>query len=244
VKQPLFASWRRLRDGRYWLYALAAVPFFTELIETHGALPSTALGWTTEVVVGLVVALLAHKVRRDYRALASLARSDALTGLQNRRAFDEALAAECARSRRHGAVLTLLFLDLDGFKRINDVFGHATGDRVLQLVGQAIRSEARSHVDGGYRFGGDEFAVLLPDTTAFEAVAVVARIRARCAAGVPDARALRVSVSVGVAEFAPPGSPQELMDNADAAMYAQKRARGDLMPHVSVWRPMARQGKC
>lgn len=223
--QPLLAIWRLVRARRYWLYALATIPFFTELIEADGALPANAQGWCTEIVVGLVVALLAHKVRRDYQALAWLARTDALTGLLNRRAFGEAIEAECARSRRSGAVLTLLFLDLDGFKRINDRFGHATGDRVLQLVGRAIIVEARSHIDCGFRFGGDEFAVLLPDTSAAEAMVVVARLRERCAAGLADARAVRVALSVGVAELAAAGSSHELVARADAAMYAQKRAR-------------------
>ena len=231
--QPLLAVWRRLRAGRYWLYALAAVPFFTELIESDGALPTNLLGWSTEIVVGAIVALLAHKVRCDYRELACLARTDALTGLLNRRAFADAIEAECARSRRTGAPLSLLFLDLDGFKIINDQLGHDMGDRVLQHVGQAIAGEARSHIDCGFRFGGDEFAVLLPETTAQEAMTVMARIRERCAAGVPGKAPLRVSVSVGVAQYDGDASAREFMRRADAAMYVEKRER-----------PMTKQRKC
>ena len=102
-------------------------------------------------------------------AAEELARIDVLTRLLNRRAFEAAIEAECARARRTGAPLTLVYLDVDHFKGINDRFGHASGDQVLRQVALAIRETIRGQVDGGFRLGGDEFALLLPASTQAQA---------------------------------------------------------------------------
>lgn len=209
-----------------WLYALVPVPIVTDWIE-NGALPTSPRGWITEVVGGIVIGTLVTMVRRNQRALETLARTDALTGLSNRRAFETAIEAECARARRSGAALSIVYLDIDRFKRINDRFGHAVGDQVLRQVAHAIRATVRSHIDGGFRLGGDEFALLLPASTKAQAHGVVDRIRDYCASHDSRWAVGALDVSAGIVEFQLDEAPSELIRRSDAAMYQQKLARRD-----------------
>jgi diguanylate cyclase (GGDEF)-like protein len=177
--------------------------------------------------------------------LARLSETDALTGLANRRRFDRALHEEFARAARHGAPLALLLLDVDHFKRFNDRHGHPAGDVVLQRVAAALRGTARRPGDLVARWGGEEFAVLLPHTGADEAAAHAGR----CLAAV-DAQALPhgdspvsgcVTLTAGVATLdgavaAGPADPAALVAAADAALYRAKQAgrhgvaRADTLP--------------
>jgi diguanylate cyclase (GGDEF)-like protein len=162
--------------------------------------------------------------------LSRLSETDALTGLPNRRLFDRRLAEECSRAARHGTALALLMLDVDHFKRYNDLHGHPAGDACLRRVAEALRSTARRPADLVARIGGEEFAVLLPHHGLEEA-----RTQAeRCAAAV-DAAALPhgdspvaafVTLSIGGAQVAAPGasfSAAELLRAADAALYEAKQ---------------------
>ena len=209
-----------------WLYALVPVPLVTDWIENR-ALPESPRGWITEVVGGIVIGALVTMVRRNQRALETLARTDGLTGLCNRRAFETAVESECARARRSGAALSIVYLDIDRFKRINDRFGHAAGDQVLRQVAHAIRASARSHVDAGFRLGGDEFALLLPGSTKEQAKGVVDRMRDYCAGHDSRWAAGALDVSAGIVEFQADEAPGELLRRSDAAMYRQKQARRD-----------------
>lgn len=146
---------------------------------------------------------------------------DVLTGLPNRRAFEEALGREVGRHRRFSRALSLAFFDLDGFKAANDRFGHAAGDDVLRQVADLLRTTTRE-VDSCFRLGGDEFAILMPDTS--EAGAAVAVKRACDAIHAASIMAGTVGVSSGYATAAGE-SPEELCRLADAALYATKRAR-------------------
>lgn len=137
-----------------WLYRLVPVPLLTDRIES-GALPFTLRGWLTEIAGGLIIAALVTRVRCDHRALDKLARYDGLTGLANRRVFEAAIEAECARARRSRVALSIVYLDIDGFKAINDRFGHGAGDQVLRQIATAIGETVRVGGDGGYRLGGD-----------------------------------------------------------------------------------------
>jgi len=133
-------------------------------------------------------------MRSDEEAAQLLARADPLTGMGNRRAFDEALGAEVARARRAGSTASVALLDIDNFKSLNDRFGHLEGDRLLRLTAGAVDRALRAG-DRGFRWGGDEFALLLPDTAyagAEEALArIAAGVTASCAA--PDGRPLTIS---------------------------------------------------
>jgi diguanylate cyclase (GGDEF)-like protein len=184
------------------------------------------LVWATlgMIVLGLMLYVRGQRVRlrTDEEAAQQLARADPLTSMGNRRAFDEALGAEVARARRAGSTVSVGLLDIDGFKELNDTFGHLEGDRLLRLTGSAIERALRAG-DRGFRWGGDEFALLLPDTGyvgAEEAVArVAAGVMASCSA--PDGRAL--TVSWGIAELEGEMTPSELLAQADLVLMGHKR---------------------
>jgi diguanylate cyclase (GGDEF)-like protein len=149
------------------------------------------------------------------------ARTDPLTGAANRRRFLEAAEVEIRRARRYGHPLSVAFLDIDGFKEVNDRRGHVEGDRLLKNVAEFLRRTARG-ADLVARLGGDEFAVLLPETDADSAREWGRRVREEIpAAAGPSAP---VTCSVGVASFEPPPvSAEELLRRADELMYEEKR---------------------
>ncbi|MEO8380651.1 MAG: GGDEF domain-containing protein [Acidobacteriota bacterium] len=152
-----------------------------------------------------------------------IARTDALTGLPNARALSETLARELARSRRSATPLSLLYVDLDDFKEVNDRYGHAAGDDLLRRVGDTLGSVLREG-DLAARIGGDEFVVLLTGSSMQAAKEVAARIVAGVAADsrrYPDAPA---SASVGVVHYARsfPAGAGEMLSRGDAVMYAAK----------------------
>jgi len=159
--------------------------------------------------------------------LAALARTDGLTGLLNRRSMDERLRDEVQRMARSGAGATLVMLDIDHFKQVNDRHGHPAGDAVIRALAQAIRAEARE-VDVVGRWGGEEFLLLLPETDAAGAHAVAERLRLRVAAlaTVHEGQALPCTVSLGVAAYEP-GVPDTALtgwlSRADQALYEAKR---------------------
>jgi diguanylate cyclase (GGDEF)-like protein len=167
---------------------------------------------------------LATALDRQRDTAESLARTDPLTGLGNRRAFTESLASHIALTKRYARPLSMVMLDVDGFKSINDGFGHDAGDDALAAVARILRSEIRDP-DLCFRWGGDEFAVLLPETTAAGAEAVTARLQAAALLDVtlPDAQGL--AITAGVAECRPTDLPDDLMARADAALLDNKRLR-------------------
>jgi diguanylate cyclase (GGDEF)-like protein/hemerythrin-like metal-binding protein len=156
------------------------------------------------------------------RALDQLASTDRLTGAWNRRHLDQALAQETGRSRRRGEPLTLLALDLDRFKAVNDRHGHKVGDDVLAEVVQRVCAAIRVS-DTLIRTGGEEFLVLLPGTGLADAVSTAERIRLAVSAA-PIAPAGTVTVSLGVAEYLPDREVSDWLERADEMLYAAKRA--------------------
>lgn len=151
---------------------------------------------------------------------------DALTGVANRRHFDRSIDRELRRTRREGQPLSLIFLDLDEFKRFNDTFGHAQGDDVLRRVGQALNDSFRRGSDFVARYGGEEFAVVLPGVDVRRAALYAERLRRRIwREAIPHvAPAGRVTISAGVATVTPPmtATPEELLCAADEALYRAK----------------------
>jgi diguanylate cyclase (GGDEF)-like protein len=186
------------------------------------AVPYT-LGW---VVVGCLIVLAADAIRQQRLALIEDARVDLLTGLGNRRAFEETLAAELSRVRRVPAPLAVALFDLDGLKGINDRLGHLEGDAALRKVAGALLMGVRGS-DRAYRWAGDEFAVLFPNTTADEAAAVCERLRDRAAASSFTSHGEPLLLSYGVAELVD-GDPVTLLTTADTALFNFKAARPEL----------------
>lgn len=174
--------------------------------------------------------LLEHESAERERLNAILARhaaEDQLTGLPNRRSFNEVLLREWERSSRTRKPLALLFMDVDYFKRYNDSLGHLAGDECLATIACAIRSALRRPADMAARYGGEEFVVLLPETEEAGAMDVAQRVLAAidaCAIPHPaSAVASHVTSSIGVAVMVPDGTrPQLLVDAADAALYEAK----------------------
>lgn len=156
----------------------------------------------------------------------TLATTDSLTGLSNRRAFLINMANELARLKRHeGDVAAVLMLDLDHFKDINDQFGHAAGDAALRDFSHTLQGELR-RIDSAGRMGGEEFSVLLPGTDSEAAKIVAERIRERVAATLVthDTRLLKITTSVGVAEMAKTDTgPEDALARADQALYLAKQ---------------------
>ena len=156
--------------------------------------------------------------------LRTMAATDGLTGVANRRTFETTLAKELSRASRRGDALSLAMIDIDHFKRLNDTHGHQTGDAVLRRVAQTLAAACRDF-DTAARYGGEEFAMILPGASADQAAAIGERLRAAIAG---DPAQPAVTVSIGMASF--PGAAAgagELIAAADQALYASKRAGRD-----------------
>jgi diguanylate cyclase (GGDEF)-like protein len=156
--------------------------------------------------------------------LQTLSRRDSLTRLLNRRAFERALRHEAARARRFDEPLSLLLIDLDHFKRINDEHGHAAGDALLFAVSRTLKTVARD-IDRVARFGGEEFCILLPRTTTAGAKQVAGRVCAAIAGTRVNRteHALSVTASIGVATSRNKHEPvQRIIERADQSMYRAK----------------------
>jgi diguanylate cyclase (GGDEF)-like protein/PAS domain S-box-containing protein len=167
---------------------------------------------------------LEHERTAAEARLRHMADHDALTGLFNRRRFEEELDRHIAHGRRYGMDGALLLLDLDGFKRVNDEFGHRAGDRALTGVAVVLNHRLRESDIVG-RFGGDEFAVLMPVGGVAEATELAELLVAAISADVKTP-AGPLSASVGIALFGDLSTPDEMLSRADDAMYAQKRGDG------------------
>ena len=163
----------------------------------------------------------------DNRRLEELATTDPLTRVLNRRALSERLAAEMDRARRYACQLTILLIDIDYFKRVNDTAGHLAGDEVLRQIATAIQTAVRT-VDVVARYGGEEFVVILPETSAAGAIVFAERLRMGIAThDFPvGAATIRLTVSIGLATFPAPDitSADAFFAKADAAMYRAKES--------------------
>ncbi len=181
--------------------------------------------------------------------LQTLAMTDGLTGLANRRAFDEALEREWRRSWRENLPISLLLLDLDDFKGVNDSYGHQTGDECLRVVAETLHSTVRRPGDVVARYGGEELAVILPATDEFGAITVAEQLRntveaLQWAHGTNRAHGSVVTVSVGcgTALLQDGGKPvmavERLLEAADKALF-QAKAQGRNRVASSLLRPQA-----
>ena len=210
-----------LREIVAWEQLPSDTPLLWRLVNTASYLAVLAVG-----MAGL------QGLRSIQEQLSRLATHDPLTGLVNARSFAARLTQELERNRRYPRPLALLYLDLDDFKVINDSHGHQTGDAVLRLVAEAMRSSVRQSDTIG-RLGGDEFAVLMPETDAPLADQAAQRLAADLRnrfKGTPTVTASIGVVSCTVAD----ANTDELLRRADQAMYEAKRAGKDRVVQVAI----------
>jgi diguanylate cyclase (GGDEF)-like protein len=175
------------------------------------------------------------------RVLSEVTTRDALTGLYNRWFVLEKIDSEMNRALRHGSPMSLIMLDIDHFKNVNDTWGHPAGDQVLQAIGQLLRDSCRVYDVPG-RYGGEEFCIVLPETKPGSTTVVAERIRSRLeSTALPCGEAsIRVTASLGIAGMDLPEvnellSPAALIDRADRALYSAKnrgRNRVELWDHA------------
>jgi two-component system cell cycle response regulator len=242
---PLFAvvrdAWSRERR-KVVIQSVAAIPFSIDRWRVGALFLRTDRGERrltsadiefSEIVVGAAVVAVrrAHALettRADNLRLEALATTDPLTRVLNRRALLDRLNAEVDRAKRYDSGLTMLLLDVDFFKQINDTAGHLAGDRVLRQLG-ALLEDAMRKVDVIARYGGEEFVAILPETSTDGGVAFAERLRERIAAHEFDVgreRAVHLTVSIGIATFpsAHVDSTEDLFARADEALYRAKSA--------------------
>lgn len=176
---------------------------------------------------------IVHQCMERHRTLKEKARleeevrrlsiTDDLTGLYNHRHFFSTLESELARLRRQKTSLSLIMFDVDNFKRYNDTHGHLEGDRVLRKIGEVVKQSIRSNVDSGFRYGGDEFALLLIGATLEQSMIIAERIRS----SIEALRLDDITVSVGLVEYQPFLTLEEFVKGADEAMYLAKHSGGN-----------------
>jgi diguanylate cyclase (GGDEF)-like protein/PAS domain S-box-containing protein len=177
---------------------------------------------TAQVMMEEALKVNEGKLQAALESEKNLSRVDFLTGIPNRRMFHQALTLEGKRSRRYGRPITLIYIDVDNFKYLNDHYGHATGDELLKTIGGTLESSVRS-TDMAARLGGDEFAVLLPETDEPSAGVIVAKLRQNLEAAIGP-KGWPVTFSFGVVTFPIAlDSMEEMIKRADEFMYEAKR---------------------
>jgi diguanylate cyclase (GGDEF)-like protein len=213
VLAPFLVSGLMIKPGMSAVYALALV-LYLRFVEHPGGTTESHGGAVRDVFHTLTY-------REKYEHAQLLANKDSLTELFNRRYFDSLLPNELERAKRYKRPTTLLVVDIDRFKQINDEYGHQEGDRVLQLLGETLKDSIRS-ADVACRIGGEEFAVILPYASLQKGIEVGQRIRAllasRCHAAELSLSADRVTVTIGVAS-----SPSETVIADDLLRLADRR---------------------
>ncbi|MBN9050936.1 MAG: diguanylate cyclase [Rhizobiales bacterium] len=248
-------------DGIQRFYVHQTVPGLPLKISYGTAINRIYAGWRQEawrigalvaslccINLALLIGLTRSLRRRDEaeEQLQRLATTDALTGLYNRRHFDQTIAREWNRARRVSVPVSVLMIDADHFKAFNDTFGHQMGDDVLAALGDCIASVTQRSSDCSARYGGEEFAVILPGVGADETLCVAEAIRSKIGAlrelqqGRPDRLP---TVSIGAATLVPQAglTPRDLIKAADAALYAAKEAGRDRVMVAAIPRDLPRE---
>jgi len=205
--------------------AITAGMFFTGKFFNPGDM--LQIGMSTVLIASC---LFAYRRWQDQMTLLGMlnetVRNDSLTGILNRNSMDTELEKELSRARRYQSHTSVLMIDIDHFKTINDLYGHKTGDRVIQQVVKCITDSIRVSDTLG-RYGGEEFMVVLPQTTQDEASVVAERIRTKVL-DTPleeDGEQIVSSISIGVAEYNPTvDTADKLIDHSDQALYCAKHA--------------------
>ena len=211
----------------------SAVWMVTDWLPMTSDLQSLLVNDAVRLSVFALVIVLVGRLRRAHERESALARVDLLTQLPNRRAFYEQGAAEIERAQRYRHLLTVISLDLDNFKSVNDNDGHDAGDLVLRTVAETLQNNIRS-TDFAGRLGGDEFAILLPETGREAAGAIAAKLQQQLAHHMQKG-GWPVTASLGVATFmVPPVRIDDLMKQADILMYSAKQKGKNRICHEVI----------
>jgi diguanylate cyclase (GGDEF)-like protein len=234
--EPPVLDWDdRVRSGIYAPLAVRGRAIGVVSAHRHpvGAFTAAELNLLTNVAGYLAGACEVARRCEQHRASAA---TDPLTGLKNRRAFRDETEIAMDVSRRTGRPLAVAILDLDGFKAVNDVHGHAAGDMALIRVAEALRACARAY-DLLVRWGGDEFVLLLPGTTASQAHQILERTPSIAVPACDPSEGARLTVSWGIASWPADGDSHEiLMHVADARLFDMKRLKNvSRAPTASAW---------
>lgn len=231
-------------DGIERLYLTRKIAEFPLLLAVGLSTTEVLREWQSQAFVALVLTLAAcsfivllfaalrtalRESQKMEAHMQSMAQTDSLTGMPNRRALDVAIASEMRRSRRHNTPLSILMIDIDHFKDVNDSYGHSVGDEVLHRMGQFIMDKCRRAGDLAARYGGEEFTVLLPGTKPDEATMFAQTLRTGIMEMVPSLASpslKQVTVSIGVASNSADTAmtPDDLLKRADLALYVAKEA--------------------
>lgn len=191
----------------------------------------SAMALTSELTQSQRELIVMNRRLSDREAeIRHLSMTDQLTGLGNRRQLDETLSAEISDANRHGKDLSLVMIDLDHFKLVNDVHGHAVGDSVLQALSRVLLANARES-DRVCRFGGEEFTIVMRDTDAATAAATTERLRERVAAMQVNPIEQQLTASFGVAQWRFGETPGSLMQRADKLLYRAKEEGRNRVVH-------------
>lgn len=223
------------------IFMIGMTPWLVDLYETGSfyrtereLLANLTSSFLDLVVVLSLIYLFSERARLQQsrnQELQRLSITDHLTQIHNARFFHQRLEKEVERAGRQREIFSLLFFDIDGFKRYNDAYGHTAGDAILKEAGRIISEMIREGVDCGARYGGDEFSIILIDTDLDAAMEIGERIRIafhQSQLGVS-------SLSMGAAVFKRGDSPDRLLKRADEAMYRAKRKGGNRVESEAGW---------
>jgi len=215
---------------------LSAIAWFAVDTASRGAtLASPVPYWNAIMKLGFLVAVawILPALKKEWQQEKESARTDYLTKTANKRSFEAAAQLELERAQRYHRPFSVVYLDVDKFKFVNDRYGHSAGDTLLRVVAQTIQSKIRSS-DLIARVGGDEFALLLPETQSDPAQIVVRRLQ-KFLLDAAQKNEWPVSFSFGVATFLrPPESVEEMVKKTDSLMYAAKKGGGNAIRHEVV----------
>ena len=210
-----------IREGRGWLLYHFHISQAQPNLQPGESFPLTAVKEHNQLLAELVEERT-RELTRALREIEVVAITDKLTGIYNRRKFDEMLGYEMARAKRFGSTFSIVLADIDRFKRVNDRHGHLTGDEILKLLGKLLQGCVRQ-VDVLARWGGEEFILLLPESGSVAAAETAEKLRQKVQQS-QNPYYIDLSMSFGVAEYRPGESVESLLQRADRALYRAKKS--------------------
>ena len=226
-----FFSWFIGRNAGFLISVLSAAAVLTANLTSYAYAEYPRVGaWNALIWLGffLIVAAIVRELRVFQVRLQRLSRVDSLTGVSNRMAFNEFAEAEKSRARRDNLPLTIAYVDVDHFKEINDKLGHVVGDKVLVTAAQTMLTHIRQ-TDAVARIGGDEFALVLPNTRQESAKILLDKLSVMLMAKMKEKR-WPVTFSIGAVTFRPPPeSLEQMIEHADRTIYIISTGRNGIM---------------